>query len=259
MNTLETLVLHGSGWLEALDASGAQAQARRLLPLPQMQLRLSRRPADLTLVPQPGGRVALWRRQPATLRRTVEGVATPVDLAAPAQATFALEGDIVDPQGRFLPRAFAVEAGGGAGRQLRLYRSNAGTVIGREGGLVGRVQTAGGVAVPWALLTLAVRPPLADALTYKAQADAHGEFRLALQRLPAGTAPATVYPATLTVQASAGAPATSPDPDAQPAAQLRTADGPDPAWADALLLDVAPGRVATLASPGQGALVLQLA
>lgn len=259
MKPLETLVLHGSGWLEALDASGAQAQVRLPLPLPQMQLRLSRRPADLTLVPQPGGRLALWRRQPATLRRTVDGAAAPADLAPPAQATFALEGDIVDPQGHFLPRAFALDAGGGTGRQLRLYRSGAGTAFGREGGLLGRVQAEGGAAVPWALLTLVVRPPLATALTYKAQADAHGEFRLALQRLPAGTAPTTVYPATLSVQASAGAPVTSPDPDTQPAVRLRTAAGADPAWAEEFSVDVAPGRVATLASPGQGALVVQLA
>lgn len=259
MNTLETLVLHGSGWLEALDASGAQTAVRPLLPLPRLQLRLSRRPADLTLVPQPGGRLALWRREPASLRRTIDGEASPADVAAPVHATFILEGDIADPQGQFLPRRFALSAGGGSGRQLRLYRSSAGTAFGREGGLLGRVEAADGTAVPWALLTLVVRPPLATALTYKAQADAHGEFRLALQRLPVGATPATVYPATLTVQASAGAPATSPDPDTQAAARLRTAAGADPAWADAFSVDVAPGRVAALASPGQGALVLQLA
>ena len=259
MRTLETLVLHGSGWLEAMDASGVQAQPRRPLPLPRMQLRLSRSPADLRLVPQASGRIALWRHQPAALRRTVDGAATPADLAPPAQALFTLEGELADPQGQFLPRVFRVDAGGGAGHALRLYRSSAGTVFGSEGGLIGRVRSAADQPVPWALLTLVVRPPMAAPLTYKAQADAQGEFRLSLQRLPPGAAASTVYPATLTARATAGAPAASPDPDAQPEVDLRTGEDADPAWAPELTVDVAPGRVAALTSPGQGALVLQLA
>jgi hypothetical protein len=259
MKTLETVVLHGSGWLEAMDASGVQGQPRRPLALPQMQLRLTRSPADLKLVPQASGRIAMWRNKPETLRRTFDGVAAPADLAPPAEAAFPLEGELGDPQGQFLPRVFGFNAGGGAGQRLRMYRSSAGTVFGREGGLTGRVRSAGGQPVPWALLTLVVTPPLAAALTYKAQADAHGEFRLALQRLPSGTAANTVYPATLTAQATAGAPAASPDPDAQPAADIRTGVGADPAFADSFVFDVAPGRVAALTSPGQGALVLQLA
>jgi len=259
MKTLETLVLHGSGWLEAIDASGVQGQPRRPLALPQMKLRLTRSPADLKLVPQASGRIAMWRERPPELRRVFDGVAAPADLLPPAEAAFPLEGELGDPRGQFLPRAFSFSASGGAGQRLRLYRSSAGTVFGREGGLIGRVRLAGGQPVPWALLTLVVTPPLAAALTYKAQADAHGEFRLALQRLPAGTAANTVYPATLTVQATAGVPTSSPDPDTQPDADIRTGAGADPRWADSFAFDVAPGRVAALTSPGQGALVLQLA
>lgn len=259
MKTLETLVLHGSGWLEAMDASGVQGQPRRPLALPQMQLRLTRSPPDLKLVPQASGRIAMWRERPPELRRVVDGVASPADLAPPGEAAFPLEGEVGDPRGQFLPRRFKFDAGGGAGQRLRLYRSSAGTLFGREGGLTGRVRNAGGQPVPWALLTLVVTPPLAAALTYKAQADAHGEFRLALQRLPTGTAPNVTYPATLTAKATTGAPAASPDPDAQPDADIRTGAGPDPAWSDSLAFNVAPGRVAAVTSPGQGALVLQLA
>lgn len=258
MTPLETLVLHGSGWLEAQDASGVQGEARRPVPLQRLQLRWTRAPSDLSVAAQPGGRLVLWRRRPEGLRRVVAGSAAPADLAAPAEPPFALQGRLDDPQGQYLPRHFSVQAGGGAGHRLRLYRSNAATAFGAEGGLHGRVQTADGQPLPWALLSLRVEPPLAAPLDYITQADAHGEFRLALQRLPAGATPQARFPARLGVRGArvddSGLP---PDPDLQPAASVRTGSGADPRWRVNLRFDVAPGRIAVLVSPGQPALVVR--
>lgn len=259
MRPLETLVLHGSGWLEAADASGVQGEARRPLPLDRLRLQFSRAPADLQCVAQSSGRLALWRRRPEGLRRIVDGAAAPADLVPPAAGAFTLQGRLDDPQGQFLPRSFSLSAGQGGGHRLRVYRSSAGTPFGREGGLVGQVRDAAGRPLAWALLTLRVEPPLAAALDYAAQADAQGEFRLALQRLPAGASADATFPARLGVRAAAAAPGAAPDPDTLPAASIRTGDGADPQWRTELDFDVAPGRVASLTSPGQGALVLQLA
>lgn len=254
---LETTVLHGSGWLEWIDASGVQGQARRPVPASRLQLRVLQAPADLRLVPQPTGRVVLWRRAPANLRRSLPGIANEGDLVPPAEVPFALRGEVADAQGVFLPRPFAVNAGNGAGHRLRLYRSGHGTAFGHEGGLRGQVRNEDGDALPWALLQLTVSPPLATPLVYAAQADANGEFSLALQRLPT-PAPGSgiAYPAVLRARAQQPD-AAAIDPDAQPTARIRTGTASVPRWRNLLDIAITPGRVSVLASPGQTALVLQ--
>ena len=256
--TLETTVLHGSGWLEWVDASGIQGEARRPVPVAALQLRVLRGPADLHLVPQAGGRMALWRRRPASLRRSLPGSAAAVDLLPPAEALFALQGDVADASGVFLPRPFALNAGNGSGHRLRLYRSSHGTAFGPEGGLRGSVRDEAGHALPWAQLQLTVSPPLATPLVYAAQADAVGEFSLALQRLPMqAPGAAASFAAVLRARAVAtGAPAI--DPDAQPMARIRTGGGAVPLWGDQLDIAVSPGRISLLTSPGQASLVLQV-
>jgi len=248
----ETLVLHASDFIEWLDASGSQGSVRRVVAAQTLEIRLLQAPRDLELIHKTSG-TALWRRTPAELRRVLAGEAPPADLVPPAEALFPITGEVRDPEGRFLPRHFAIDAGRRAGHRLRLFRSSHGTRFGRAGGLTGRTALDDGTPVPWALLALRVTPPLADPIEFVAQSDVHGEFRLSLERLPALTkdAPADTYPARVKVRAAAQ----GTDPDTLPAALVRTTGGTP--FMTELAVDIAPGRIATLASPGRDALVLR--
>jgi len=250
---VETLVLHASDFIEWLDASGPQNVARRVVPAQTLDVRLSLAPSDLQLIHKSSG-TALWRRQPEALRQVIAGAAAPADLLPPDEALFPLAGEVSDPAGHFLPRRFSFNAGQRAGHRLRLFRSSLGTRFGNAGGLTGRTALGDGTPVAWAVLELRVTPPLADPLDFVAQSDAHGEFRLSLERLPALTrdAPAETYPAKLKVRAGPD----GSDPDALPQAQIRGTGGSP--FKQELAVDIAPGRIATLASPGRDALVLQL-
>lgn len=251
----ETLVLHASDFIEWLDASGPQAVARRVLPAQDLDVRFTQAPPDLKLTHKTAGTV-LWRREPEGMHLVVDGEATPAELAPPDETLYPLAGEVRDRTGIFLPRRFAFDAGRREGRRLGLFRSPLGTRFGRAGGLYGRTLREDGTPVPWALLTLRVEPPLAEPLDFIAQSDAHGEFRLSLERLPSLTrdAPAQTYPATLTLRAAAD----GTDPDTLPAAQVRGTGSGNAAFKAELTVDLAPGRIATLASPGRDALVLRL-
>ena len=251
----ETLVLHASDFIEWLDASGPQALARRTLPARDLDVRITQGPSDLKLIHKTAG-TALWRREPEELGLLVDGEATPADLAPPDEALYPLAGEVRDRKGLFLPRHFAFDAGGRAGRRLRLFRSPLGTRFGRAGGLHGCTTLDDGTPVPWVLLTLRVTPPLAEPLDFIAQSDGRGEFRLSLERLPSLTrdAPAQTYPATLTLRAAAD----GTDPDSLPAVQVRGTGSGGGAFKTELAVAIAPGRISTLASPGRDALVLRL-
>lgn len=256
--SVETLILHPSDFIQWFDASGAQAGAPRTLPAQDLDVRLTRAPVDLKLVHKTAG-TALWRRRPETLGVLVDGIAAPADMAAPSEPLYPLAGEVRDRAGHFLPRRFAFHAGRRAGHRLGLFRSPLGTRFTRAGGLHGRTTDDGGAAIAWALVRLSVSPPLAGTIDFLARSDERGEFRLSLERLPALTrdAPAATYPATLTVQAATD-PDDPSDPDALPAARVRgTGDG-DAAFKTHLTVDVAPGRIAPLTSPGRDALVLRL-
>ncbi|MCK9986896.1 MAG: hypothetical protein AzoDbin1_03368 [Azoarcus sp.] len=254
---VETLVLHASDFIEWVDASGVQGGARRPVPAQGLTIRLDNPPADLELIHKTAGTV-LWRRIPAELRRVIAGAASPADLAPPVAADeplYPLAGEVADAAGHFLPRRFSLSAGRRAEHALRLFRSPLGTRFGHAGGLYGRTELEDGTPVPWALLALHVTPPLATPFDFVAQSDAHGEFRLSLARLPALTkdAPATTYPGSLTVRAAAS----GTDPDALPAARVRGTGSGNAAFKTEITVDIAPGRIATLASPGRNALVLK--
>lgn len=252
---LETLILHASDYIEWVDASGGQGVPRRPVPAQELQIRLARAPSDLKLLHKRGG-TALWRRLPQALLQVVEGEADETEREAPQEPLYALEGEVADLAGHFIPRRFSLTAGRRTGHALRLFRSPLGTRMGRGGGLIGRTALIDGTPVPWALLLLQVSPPLAHPFEFLAQSDGQGEFRLSLERLPALTrdAPSPSYPATLTVKAAPG----GTDPDALPNARVRGHGNGNAAFKNQLSVDVAPGRIATLASPGRDALVLRL-
>lgn len=252
---VETLVLHASDFIEWADASGPQGLARRPVSAQTLDIRLSQAPSDLELIHKPSG-TALWRREPEGLRRVIAGEVAPADVVPPVEPLFPIAGQVSDPAGHFLPRRFAFNAGQRAGHRVRLFRSALGTRFGSAGGLFGRTTLDNGAPLAWALLTLRVTPPLADPLDFLAQADAHGEFRLSLERLPALTkdAPAGTYPGVLKVRAAAE----GSNPDTLPEVRVRGTGNAATAFKTELKVDIAPGRVATLASPGRDALVLRL-
>ena len=251
---VETLVLHASDFIEWEDASGAQGGARRPVCVRAFRIQFDDAPADLELVHKNTG-TALWRRVPAGLRQVIDGEADAGALQPPDEPLYALSGALLDPAGHYLPRRFALDAGRRTAHKLRLYRSPLGTRFGRAGGLVGRTALEDGSAVPWALLALRVTPPLAPPFDFVAQSDARGEFRLALERLPALTkdAPAASYPGLLEVRAAAA----GTNPDTLPVARIRGNGSGDGAFKTQLVVDIAPGRIAPLASPGREALVLR--
>lgn len=251
---VETLVLHASDFVEWLDASGPQGVARNAVPAQTLDVQLTRAPSDLKLIHKSAG-TALWRREPEGLCVMIDGEAMPADLVPPDEALYPLAGEVRDRAGLFLPRHFVLDAGRRTGHRLRLFRSPLGTRFGRAGGVYGRTVLGDGTAVPWALLELTVTPPLAAPLVFVAQSDAHGEFRLALERLPSLTkdAPAPAYPATLRLRAAAD----GTNPDTLPAVRVRGSGSGDAAFNTELKVDIAPGRIATLASPGRDALVLR--
>jgi hypothetical protein len=260
--TLETLVLHGSDWIEWLDASGPQGGRLRTVPAHRLDVQIDTAPADLRCRHQSFGTVLL-RRQPEQMQQTLAGAVDATTLTPPPQTPYPVSGTVQDHAGEFLPRHFSVEAGSGAGHRIRLYRSALGTRFGRGGGLRGRLLHRDGTPAPWAQVEVVVTLPMLDPITFTAQADAHAEFSLALDRLPALTrdAPEPTYSASVTVRKAPAAPAPSPaDPDALTPARLRVADGPDAAavFDDHLTIEITPGRVAPLTSPGQPTLVLDL-
>jgi hypothetical protein len=255
MAVAETCLWHASDWIAWIDRSGdARPAVQPLVDVPLAIQFTGRPPRDLTVVQKPG-RTLLWRSTPDTLRRTEPGEVDEAGRRRPAVPAYALEGELSDPSGRYLPRRFALNAGAAAGHPIPVYRSPLGVSYRAGGGLHGRAVFEDGTPAAWAVIELEVTPPLAGALPFVTQADGHGEFRLALDRLPALTkdAPVKQYPASLRVRASLAAAQdwrddrTLADPDGLPVVQV-----------DALpALKIAPGQVARLASTDSQDLILK--
>ncbi|HNA05261.1 MAG TPA: hypothetical protein PLV48_15365 [Rhodocyclaceae bacterium] len=257
---LETVFAHGSDYIEWYEASGCAGSALRRIAPERLRIALTRAPRDLQLVHKTTA-TALWRKRPPTLSGVLAGVAREADLQPPAQAAYALEGEISDPSGAYLPRLFSVDCGAVIGHRIGLYRSPLAARYGRAGGVFGRIRLAGRAAA-WSLVVVRVTPPLGAALEFTAQADANGEFILPLDRLPALGVDALVktYPATLRIAASPLAVAEQPfDPGKLVAHQV--AVGEDAAhvvqFSDSLSFAVTPGSVSRVTSPGQALLLLQ--
>lgn len=257
MSVVETCLWHASDWIAWIDRSGdARPALQPLVDVPLAIRFTGRPPRDLTVVQKPG-RTLLWRSQPDTLRRTEPGEVDEAGRMRPAVPVYPLEGELSDPSGRYLPRRFALNAGAAAGHPIPVYRSPLGVSYRAAGGLHGRAVFEDGTPAAWAVIDLEVTPPLAGALPFVTQADGHGEFRLALDRLPALSkdAPVKQYPASLRVRASLAAArawrdhGALADPDGLPAVQVV-------ALAD---LKIAPGQVVRLASSDSRDLVLKIA
>lgn len=257
MTAMETCLWHASDWIAWIDRSGDARPAEQ--PLVDIALAVNftgRPPRDLTVVHKPG-RMLLWRRLPRSLRRSVKGEVDSEGRMRPDVPTYPLQGELFDPSGRYLPRRFALDVGTAVGHRIAVYRSPLGVRYQSAGGLYGRVVFSDGTPAAWAVLELEVTPPLSGALPFVTQADGHGEFRLALNRLPALTkdAPVARYAASLTVRASLIVAQawqknrkTLSNPDLLPAVQLM-------ALAD---LEITPGQIDRLHSDDSEDLLVQV-
>lgn len=257
--TLETTILHGGSFIEWRCGSGYGA--KEPLRIAPDDLRLSFEPPLPRLSIQHKARGTLLWPAPRQAR-VVPGRAGAADLALPALPERQVKSVVVDVSGRYLPRAFDLTLGVATQQTIALYASPLGTRYGSAGGIQGRLAFADGTVAAWALLELTVTPTLGGPLQFIAQADQHGEFRLALDRLPALTrdAPAPSYGAKLSVRASASALATQPlDPAALTPVSIakgKNAQGKSQ-FASTLSLDITPGTVSPVTSPKHELIVLK--
>jgi len=255
---LETVVRHASDSIDWIDRTGLLASDHAPLVRAPLLVQLDTPlPAGLRLHHK-RGRSVLWRARAGALLYVVDGDASPEDLEAPVETAYGVSGTVSDPQGRFLPRRFAISAGNAAGHAVDLYRSVAGTRFRAAGGLRMSLARADGSPLPWALVEVTVTPPVGGAHRFVGQADARGELDLPLSRLPALTrdAPATGYPATLAVRAVPGASAgQAADPDTAVGVDLRDPFSGTPGPTGSL--QVEPGRITRVSSPASDHLIVE--
>ncbi|WP_295886928.1 carboxypeptidase regulatory-like domain-containing protein [uncultured Thiohalocapsa sp.] len=267
VQVLETNILHADGALLWLDAtSGDPDDPETLAPVREpLAVTLSTYPRDLRWRAKPG-QLVLWRRPAGPPAASiVDGVASEAERARPALTPYRVAGTAADPAGRFNPLAFDLDITGDAGQPLLLYRSPVGAMVPAGntvtgGVLVGRLvfeQTGDpaldGTPARWARLRLDVTLVPADGdnpaqvRAFVAQADAHGDFRLLLSRLPALPDGVPSYTASLSATAPTGAAPEAPPAAGFAAMRLGSTRAPF-ALAAALALDLVPGGVARLDS-----------
>lgn len=253
------MILHGSSFIEWRCGSGFGGKAPQRIAPDHLQLSFLP-PLPRVSVQHKAGGTLLWHRP--RLTAVVAGLASDEDLRPPVTPTRQFRSVVVDVSGRYLPRAFDLDVGPGVQQSINLYASPLGTRYGTAGGIHGRIAFQNGVPAAWALLELTVTPTLGGPLGFIAQADRHGEFRLALDRLPALTrdAPAPSYPAKLSIRAAVDAqPSQALDPEALAPTSIakgKNAQGRS-TFASTLTLDITPGNVAQVSSPKHALIVLK--
>ncbi len=198
VRVLESNVLHASDviyWLNGASAENEAAMQRVPYPL---QVRFTEKPRNVNVL-HGNGRMALWRNPEQAI---IAGRATEAQRSRPSMPAFTVAGEVRDPFGRFNPGLFSVTLGAGNGVAVLLYPSLLGTGTVSAGVLQGSLQFAGsGLPVAWALLELQVALTGSETLIFRAQADAHGDFRMALRRLPPLPESITAYGGSLRVHA----------------------------------------------------------
>lgn len=202
VRVLETNVLHASDVIYWLNGASAENEAdMQRVPYP-LQVRFTERPRDVNIL-HGSGRTALWRNPEEPM---IAGRATEAQRTRPAMPEFTVAGEVRDPLGRFNPVLFSATLGAGNGVAVVLYPSLLGTGRVLSGVLQGSLQFAGsGLPVAWALLELQVALTGSETLIFRAQADAHGDFRVALRRLPPLPESITAYSGSLRVSADVDA------------------------------------------------------
>lgn len=204
LKVLEIPLRHGSDYVCCYDATGYSAQDHRPVVRNGWQLILHQAPRDLRML-SVGHKLKLFRNTPDTLPAITTYDKT--DYTRSVVETYTLAGSIESTNRHFNPRRFVINAGQGDGHWLALYRSPLGTVIPSAGALMGTLMIDEGNDQPvkpaaWALVSAVVTPTVGDAMQFTAQADAHGDFILPLNRIPPLTAdaPSSTYSVVYTAK-----------------------------------------------------------
>ncbi|MCG6942859.1 MAG: carboxypeptidase regulatory-like domain-containing protein [Thiohalocapsa sp.] len=267
LRVLETNLLHADGalvWLDATTGDPDDTETMSSIRDP-LAVTLTSHPRDLRWLAKPG-RLVLWRRPSGPM---IRGEADHAELARPTLTPYRIAGTAADPTGRFNPLRFDLTVTGSAGQPLLLYRSPFGahTASGPDTGAGGvlegtlRYEATGDPALDgqparWALLRLDVTLVPADAdnpaqvRSFVAQADANGDFRLLLRRLPPLSDGVDHYGASLSIQAPVGAAADAPPVAGLDAMHIGAVAAPF-GFAPALALDISPGGVKRIDSTGR--------
>ena len=259
--TAETLIIHGGDLLEWHLASGYVDKPLTRITPEKLKIEFSKAPKAMRIFHKPSGTL-LWHKNSAGPSKVIVGEVTEADLTAQPTTTYPIEGTVSDPSGHYLPRTFAFTLGNTSEHTVALYHSPLGARFAQAGGIYGSAAFEDGTMAAWALINLTVTPSLGPALKFVAQTDAHGEFRLPLDRLPAITkdAPSTKYNAKLEVKASAAADAATPlDPETLAAVKVakgKTGNGKSQ-FVDFFTFDITPGTVAKVVSPEHTQIVLK--
>ncbi len=250
----ETWALQGGARLLWVDRSGYAGADHLPLADQPLEVRFTKQPRALRATHRPGATALLLHPTSGLDRTDPHAVA---DWHADQDAAYDLEGEVRDPAGCFLPRRFSLRLPARGQETVCLYRSPMGVRYKSGGGVQGSLRFEGGGPAAWAMIRLEVNVPLSGVLPFLAQADARGEFRLPLDRLPAlgKDAPRASYAALLSVRASPEAPADCADPDLF--ADMRLSGLTDPAFAATAACEITPGTVAALASAGHPFLVVK--
>ncbi len=205
VKVLETNILHASDvifWLDGSSAEAPNAMARITSPL---SIEFTQKPSAVKYL-HSAGKTAFWQTPTQPMHA---GLTTDAERARPAQVPFVVAGSAYDPSQRFNPAAFEVSLGAGSGRAVLLYPSPLAPCVG--GYIQGRALFANnGQPLIWGMLNLEVTVGLGEALTFKGQTDAKGDFRIALKRLPPLPLNTAEFSAILSIQGDAASRADIP-------------------------------------------------
>lgn len=268
---LEIPIRHGSDFIYCYDATGFTAEEHRP-PVRNdwsLELREPTPPRDLRLLKK-NNQVVFFRSKPDGMQHILAKEAATFE--PPIRENFAIHGRITTVNQHFNPRDFSITAGEGAGHGFALYRSPLGTTIPSAGALIGTLYYEPEDDQPlrpaaWAILTLVVTPTVGNSMAFTAQADAHGDFILPLNRIPAlnKDAPASHYPAVLSIRAAEDVSALWPqqrspavlDPDDLVAAHIANTDGNEN-FLPLIALRIIPGQTRRLVSYNKHYMALRI-
>jgi hypothetical protein len=238
VRVLETNLLHASDviyWLDASSAEDEDAMSRVQHPL---DISFNTKPKTVKYL-HSLGRTAFWKTPEEPMH---EGVISDAQRARPAQTPFLVSGQVRDPQKRFNPIAFAVNLGSGDGHAVALYPTPFGVKATVAGLIYGQVRwAADNRPLIWGMITLIVNIGMSETLSFRAQTDANGDFRLSLNRLPPLPLSTTEFSATLSVEGDPDAAASTPlDVSALVTLTLESATAAGD-FAEELALEIQPG------------------
>lgn len=250
---LETNILHASDVIYWLDGSSGESTADMQRLSRPVSIQLSSRPPDLQYLHSPG-KTALWRKPTDEM---IQGAPNESDKTRTDTPTFPVAGDVMDLEGRYIPRAFNISAGNAAGHGLVMYPTPLGTQFGKGGGLIGTLRFTDESITPWALLTLVVATPGGGSQTFRGQADHRGDFMLPMHRLPPLPEGIDEYSAQLSITALQTADPTIPL-DTADLVEMNLEDLHNSnTFSNPIGLDVVPGEIRLIRSANKDHLAVQ--